>query len=674
MELTPEQLRIVQASRDINMIITACPGSGKTTTIIYRVLYLINVFNVNPKDIYVFTYSHSLGQELRLKFESLGLNKKLGWCKTLHSYCYKETYSHTDLTKWIELHKEEEFDDKPKDSYLFFDEYQDADEHIRDVLKILSEDNYLTIIGDERQQLYKFRGADASYLKLLKPDFKSFTLTKSFRCNQNICKLLSRLFNDTVVSNVDGPKPFLYRCKTKHLHNSLVINEIVNIVRNNKFKSIAVLSPVDENKTHLFLNDLYSNLSEIIPIDRVSSRQDRFLTSQSVVSTIHQSKGKEYDVVILLLSFESCYTYNCQDINDLCKFYVACSRAKEQLHVFENRHYKTYSLKYVYDNSDLFDMPSPPFSGPPALPGEETGWNQMKQITITEYIKYLTEDEKNYILNKWSEQELVFSEDGCDVNVKDNLAFGLLIEHLLAVKILKQTPTPIIGAFVTSNEADKIPYQKKKSKNMNITIGLAQRLVSIFKGSISDTDLIKLMRGITGRNFKVVSKLIVDKYSESYPLVSKISSQITDSFEAENIKRIWEVAKFNFFVNTLNYPDFIKINFQDDVLLPIKEYLKKTKALESLNIRYYHDLVSGKPPNIPSQKTNKTLENISELVGEVDFSGPDFLLEVKCINGNIDDAFVQVALYAELAGSSYSTIYVYNARDGNLFMRKRLVN
>lgn len=61
--LNPQQIEAVLKT-DTSLRIIAGPGTGKTTTIIAKILYLILVKNIHPKSILVFTFTNKAKEEI----------------------------------------------------------------------------------------------------------------------------------------------------------------------------------------------------------------------------------------------------------------------------------------------------------------------------------------------------------------------------------------------------------------------------------------------------------------------------------------------------------------------------------------------------------------------------------------------------------------------------------
>jgi len=80
-----------------------------------------------------------------------------------------------------------------KFKYILVDEFQDTDLAQYELVKLLSQpQNNITVVGDDDQSIYKFRGASVSNILKFKDDFKNTTevaLTDNYRSSQNILNL-----------------------------------------------------------------------------------------------------------------------------------------------------------------------------------------------------------------------------------------------------------------------------------------------------------------------------------------------------------------------------------------------------------------------------------------------------------------------------------------------------
>lgn len=436
-KLTSEQLKIVCNPPNRNICINACPGSGKTTTILYRIWYMWTQCGISLSKIALFTYNNFLAKDMISKLPNFNMtDDQLGWCGTLHAFCYRETRKMDNLNPWIGAFSEKGYpikDDYASEDiqkfrmkcqdlqYIIFDEYQDADAEIAGVLEILSRNRYLMIVGDERQQIYGFRDANASYLVKLKSDFQKFTLSQSFRCNQQICSLLSRLYPDypEIRSKREGCM-YLYQSHGYTMNNPRITNEIIKIIieATKQSKSIAILSPILKGeKAELFINDLYSNIRGRcrLPVNReftilqIDDPVDTLESGveQNVISTIHGVKGKEYDVVIMLNVVDGETFFDSNYPGDLCKFFVGVSRARYELHIFYHIFGFSRKLKWVEENRDLFIQGWTPPEKDKHQPDKPKG---DRRSTYINYIRSMKAKTRDRLLDEYSDLELLAQE------------------------------------------------------------------------------------------------------------------------------------------------------------------------------------------------------------------------------------------------------------------------
>jgi len=106
---------------------------------------------------------------------------------------------YSDLNKnTVSLLKENpEISEKFK--YIIVDEFQDTNRLQFELLKLLSPEKNITIVGDLNQSIYRFRGAYKENFNLFKNYFQSsetFTLAKSFRSPNSILKTAHKLIQN----------------------------------------------------------------------------------------------------------------------------------------------------------------------------------------------------------------------------------------------------------------------------------------------------------------------------------------------------------------------------------------------------------------------------------------------------------------------------------------------
>lgn len=83
--LNPEQSTACECLN--NIILTACPGSGKTRTLSHRLAYLQGVFSPSRRLHLAITYTNRAADEILGRIGSLNINTDNVWAGTIHQFC-----------------------------------------------------------------------------------------------------------------------------------------------------------------------------------------------------------------------------------------------------------------------------------------------------------------------------------------------------------------------------------------------------------------------------------------------------------------------------------------------------------------------------------------------------------------------------------------------------------
>lgn len=84
-ELNPEQEDAIFNKNSVLLI--ACPGSGKTRTLTYKIAYELSNLNSKKQYIIAITYTNRAADEIKERIELLGIDTKQLWIGTIHSFC-----------------------------------------------------------------------------------------------------------------------------------------------------------------------------------------------------------------------------------------------------------------------------------------------------------------------------------------------------------------------------------------------------------------------------------------------------------------------------------------------------------------------------------------------------------------------------------------------------------
>ena len=99
LNLSDQQRQIVEAE-DNNMLIIACPGAGKTHTLISRYIHLILKKNIKPETILLITFTKKAGQEMLHRLEDIVPTKLPFHVGSLHGLSYRilQKYNNINYT------------------------------------------------------------------------------------------------------------------------------------------------------------------------------------------------------------------------------------------------------------------------------------------------------------------------------------------------------------------------------------------------------------------------------------------------------------------------------------------------------------------------------------------------------------------------------------------------
>jgi len=88
LSLSEQQKKIVDADHD-NILVIACPGAGKTHTLISRYINMVVVKEVKPESVLLITFTNKAGQEMLKRMEEVIPNKLPFYVGSLHGLSYR---------------------------------------------------------------------------------------------------------------------------------------------------------------------------------------------------------------------------------------------------------------------------------------------------------------------------------------------------------------------------------------------------------------------------------------------------------------------------------------------------------------------------------------------------------------------------------------------------------
>lgn len=343
-----------------NIYCDAVPGAGKST-----LSYFIASQN-KSKTVLSVTFSKDLKKEARDKIEKLGLmNMKIESYNSLARNYYDNTAITNDGIERI-LRYNTELICSDKIDIFILDESQDMNiVHFRLIKKFINDNNpdmQLVVLGDKDQAVFKFLGSDHRFLTLSrniydKPFIKS-DLTLSYRLTNEMGQFINNfILGYDKIKTIKPGKPVKYVVSKPYdrelfqylfdiIKNKMEIEnyrlEDIFVLCNSVKKTNRKQKPIIAFENFLVRQKINGERPNIY-INKSDEGQlnQKELKNKIVLTTFHQSKGRERKLTIAFGVDESYYKYTHTGVSDECPppIYVGTSRGIDELivvHTYNN--------------------------------------------------------------------------------------------------------------------------------------------------------------------------------------------------------------------------------------------------------------------------------------------------------------------------------------------------
>lgn len=408
-----------------HVIVDACAGSGKSTTV-------LSCANQLPqKQFLQCTYNRQLRVEVEEKVQELGI-------KNLDVYNYhsiaKNFYSndgHTDTgIREILRHNLPPFRDIPKYDIVVLDETQDMTHLYFELLvKYLLDmpGNHtfqMLILGDKMQGLYQFKGSDERFLTLSERCWNAhprLTLNKPFiQCALKTSYRITNQMSDFVNCTMLGEErlfaqregsPVKYVRRDTHNIIKLVSYQIREILKNSEDTEADIFCLNASVKSDGNLKQIENTLVELgipcfVPSDETQEQLDpRVIENKIVFSTFHSVKGRQRKHVFVFGFDESYFHFFARNLPESecpATLYVACTRATKHLTVIESCQQQTdRPLPFLQMNhAKMKRQPFINFQGTPMTMAptkkpktqQDIEKEKRKTTRVTDLIKFIPEE------------------------------------------------------------------------------------------------------------------------------------------------------------------------------------------------------------------------------------------------------------------------------------------
>lgn len=200
-----------------SILLIACPGSGKTRTLTYKIAYELSRLESSKEYIIAITYTNNAADEIKHRIELLGVNTEQLWIGTIHSFCLE----------WI-LKPYHLYSDRLKNGFRVINSYE-SEEILTELCKSYksqritywdcgllakTDDFYLTCLDSSKHK--SLQNIISDYFQILEQNnqidfeqilFYSFKLLES---KPIISKILCQLFPFILIDEYQDTKEIQY--------------------------------------------------------------------------------------------------------------------------------------------------------------------------------------------------------------------------------------------------------------------------------------------------------------------------------------------------------------------------------------------------------------------------------------------------------------------------------
>jgi DNA helicase IV len=341
-------------------LVTGCPGSGKTTISIFRLIRLAN----NGKSTILLTYQRMLKVAIENLLSKHGISS--GKVNTIHSWFPRTTgqllgFSNQD-NKLSASEIENALRGRVGNMELILDEAQDLEERIFQAFpKVFGR---ITIGADNDQQMHEGSGASENAIKRqISHSSNEFTLQFNYRNTYQIYNFARSFVPNSPKANDSQTLSALERYKNsgdlpevlKFSGQSDMQSRLKTIIENYTGFNIGVLFPY-KNQVESYHSTISGFGFECSKYYSEMSDAEKYNTEINLksilVTTFISAKGMEFDIVIMP-EFDS--IRNTDEAKR--QAYVGCTRAKNRLVIMYTGSKPSILNNFssdTYDTGDLF--------------------------------------------------------------------------------------------------------------------------------------------------------------------------------------------------------------------------------------------------------------------------------------------------------------------------------
>jgi uncharacterized protein (TIGR00375 family) len=492
-KLNKEQLKAV-GSKSKKIIVTAGPGTGKTTCLTNRFFYLCENENINPEKIAAITFTVKAADEMQNRIKEKKYNK-MPFTGTFHSFALsfeqqnESTIIDETAKKYIlknickKYLKDSKFSEvqsyisKIKQSPVFLEENQFKFIDIINKYEKIKKLNNLLDYDDILINFFR-KTKDIEFLNLIRDKYNCFLIDEYQDLNEIQYEILKNITQSSdFIFAIGDPDQSVYGFRGSLTDfESRFINDFENVEKFNLIKNYrssetiinASFQIINKLESQYERNKIYSGIEGENFINIIVSDSEK-LQAKFIADEIQNLVGGTDSLITYKKNFKDISSYGFSDIAVLCRtkkeIQLISSVLEENFIPFSNLNEKNLNeerglkklfsyIKMLYSEPDISDLILKPFNIKNEIKDLEENIEINKNIInklsnlrknienkeIEEIIKYLL---KNTDLNKF-EKDFSFMEK-IDYIIKISHEFSNIKDFLNDIKLRKISDTGIKG-------------------------------------------------------------------------------------------------------------------------------------------------------------------------------------------------------------------------------------
>ena len=321
-DLTPEQLRVVEMLPDEHRVVLGPAGSGKTQVLIHRAAHLAETYNVPSNGYHLFVFTNVVKEYIKSGVQFLGLPEETvcafdHWCRLFY-----EDYVSVRLPK-----KERgrlDFDEIRSSTlevlkrrkeirygleFVLVDEGQDLTPEVYEILLMIA--RHITVFADFQQKIFEDGASESCILEKMKLPRRSITLLGAYRNAPYVAHLASHFITDEDLRN-----EFLIQVSTEQKVKECPlcyvapsydeeVDRLAEIVRQRQIMNERVGIIVSTNR---LLHGLAKGLEKRgVKVEKAIKKESYagvqvpcdFRNNDPKIATFHMAKGLTFDSVLM---------------------------------------------------------------------------------------------------------------------------------------------------------------------------------------------------------------------------------------------------------------------------------------------------------------------------------------------------------------------------------------